>query len=123
MGEHRSSSGLAFIACVHVALLLAGTISSALPPVSASHSRAPASAPQPQPQGEQAVANIEQQPEGYDDEALPDVEAEDEVTSDDVQRMLVSQLESNIAVLQRVYEFDLKRCGFAPCSFILDACA
>ena len=132
MGGHGSSSGqsrgatsapLALIARVQVALLLAATISSALQPVSASS--APQAQPEPQAYGEQSGVNIgeqaggEQQPEGHDDEALPDVEAEDVVTSDDVQRMLVSQLESNIAVLQRAYEFDLKRCSFAPCSLVL----
>ena len=113
MGGHRSSCGLALLARVQVAILLSATISSTLPPVSASASSAP------QPHGEQSGVNMEQQeggeqqPEGHDDEAMPDVEAEDVATSDDVHRMLVSQLESNIAVLQRAYEFDLKRCGFA----------
>lgn len=41
---------------------------------------------------------------------MPDNQPDSVVTHADVQRMLVSQIESNIAVLQRVHEFDFRRC-------------
>ena len=123
MGGDRSSSGhsrgstsgpLALLVRVQVILLLAATISSALQPVLASSGTQTEPQPEAQAHEEQSGANIwQQEPEGHEDEILPDVEAEDVVTSNDMQRMLVSQLESNIAVLQRAYEFDLKRYAFS----------
>lgn len=49
--------------------------------------------------------------DGNDDTQLPDLPLDEVFTSDDVYRMLVSQVESNIAVLQRVHEFDLRTCA------------